>query len=1117
MKKIFILTIAVLFFSNYHYSLLAQSYSSSVISGISEIAGTGTSVTLTASAASSTSSGALPIGFTFNFYGNAYTNFYINPNGTLSFGGANQTYMSPFPDPYSTNMIPSTQTPNNFIGFAYLAPRSGYGRPTTYPNYTTATINYFVSGNAPSRILVVNFKGVTYPGEQYLPAQTFNIQIQMSEGSNGKIEVHNTNNSAQYNTGAGAYEFIQIGLENIDGSIGVAATSNYNWYLDNKTIQFTYCTSTPNIPSNVTPSTSICNAVSSQTVNLVASCALGTVAWYKADGTTPLPSTTVSPTTSTSYKVRCENNGCNSALVSTDITVGTSNPTAPTVTLNPSYPVNAGTSVSLTTNCYNNFVKWDDNTTTSPRIVTPNVTTAYSAKCILNSCESPITNFSVNVIVPPPTLTASINPICSGTSTVLTAGNCTGTLTWNNSLGTGTSKTVSPTTGTNYLVTCSSTALTANLTIGVTTLPTAPTSITKNPTTPVNPNASVILTAVGCVSGNTIKWDDNSTTNPRTVTPATTTTYTAKCVNATCESATATSVTVDVLPTITVSNTTPTNICSNAGTSFPVTFTTTGAFTGSFVVTLTKTISGFCQGQTFVLTTATTATSPTTLILSSSEILTPSGNGGGSCNNVSYKIDITSTSTLGAISSNSYTITVNPRPIISTSFTGSCGSQTANFTTQTMPSGTFQWKKDGVNVGSPNTGTSSTYVATVAGSYTVDYTDAICTVTSNAVVFNQNAVPTIALIPPVSPNCYSSLTATGCLGTVNWERDYGTSWSVYTTANPFAFPVSTNPTDYRATCTLNGCTSSPSNVLQATPNNFTEIIPSPSVTICSNASTLLNASSTFSGLTYQWRLNNSNISGANASSYTATSAGNYSLYVTSGSCGFATLATTVFVTTAPTLSITSTVTSPATITNGQSLTLNANGCSGGTVLWSNSATTTSITVTPSSNTTYTFTCTNPPCTVVSSGFVINVNALLPPTLSSSAVSTCTGSSVTLTATACAGGGTVTWSTSQTGLTISVSPIITTSYTATCTLGSVTSVNSSPISIAVFDGVITSLASGNWNTPATWSCNCIPAACNDVIVDTGHVVTIPVTQKGRLQNLTLRGTVDVKTTGTMALK
>jgi len=376
--------------------------------------------------------------------------------------------------------------------------------------------------------------------------------------------------------------------------------------------------------------------------------------------------------------------------------------------------------------------------------------------------------------------------------------------------------------------------------------------------------------------------------------------------------------------------------------------------------------------------------------------------------------------------------------------------------------------------------------------------------------------PTVTLaLPPTANTCFSVLTASGCVSpnTVRWYRD-GTI--LYSNVNPLTVS-SSEPVFLRAACFDGSTIGGYSAEFKAVSAIYTQITPSNPAPICSNGSVLFNASSASSGLTYQWRRNNSNITGATSSSYTATLNGSYSVVASNGSCSGTSIQTGFLnVVTAPTLNITSSVTSPATITNGQSLTLTRQGCSG-TVVWSNSATTPSITVSPSSNTTYSFTCTQSPCVVTSGGFIVNVNPLLPPTLSSSSPSTCTGSSVTLTATACADGGIVTWSTTQTGLSISVSPSVTSNYTATCTVGSVTSANSSPITIAVFDGIITSLASSDWNTPATWSCNCIPATCNNVIVDTGHVVTIPATQKGRLQNLTLRGIVDVKTTGTMALK
>ena len=56
-------------------------------------------------------------------------------------------------------------------------------------------------------------------------------------------------------------------------------------------------------------------------------------------------------------------------------------------------------------------------------------------------------------------------------------------------------------------------------------------------------------------------------------------------------------------------------------------------------------------------------------------------------------------------------------------------------------------------------------------------------------------------------------------------------------------------------------------------------------------------------------------------------------------------------------------------------------------------------------------------------------------------------------------------------------------------------------------VITSIASGNFNTPATWDCNCDPPDYSNIVVDSGHVVTM--TANEIVNNLTINeaGTLD----------
>ncbi len=78
--------------------------------------------------------------------------------------------------------------------------------------------------------------------------------------------------------------------------------------------------------------------------------------------------------------------------------------------------------------------------------------------------------------VPPaaPSLSASASSITSGQSATLTATGCAGTVTWSNGLGTGSSKSVSPTATTTYTATCAvegCTSAAGSVTVSVTAAP----------------------------------------------------------------------------------------------------------------------------------------------------------------------------------------------------------------------------------------------------------------------------------------------------------------------------------------------------------------------------------------------------------------------------------------------------------------------------------------------------------------------------------------------------------------------------------------------------------------------------------------------------------------------
>lgn len=142
--------------------------------------------------------GPLNIGFSFTYFGNSYTQFYVSTNGLVMFGAGS---VDGTEDP-----IPSVSTPNNFI-----AP---FWDDLVIDG--TGNILYTTVGAAPNRKLIIQFRNMGfYP----FPAFFGTFSVVLYETTNTiqlqyRLIVDKTSDKAH---GLSA----TIGLENVDGTAGV--------------------------------------------------------------------------------------------------------------------------------------------------------------------------------------------------------------------------------------------------------------------------------------------------------------------------------------------------------------------------------------------------------------------------------------------------------------------------------------------------------------------------------------------------------------------------------------------------------------------------------------------------------------------------------------------------------------------------------------------------------------------------------------------------------------------------------------------------------------------------------------------------------------------------------
>ncbi|MFI5151504.1 MAG: T9SS type A sorting domain-containing protein [Bacteroidia bacterium] len=173
---------------------------------------------------------------------------------------------------------------------------------------------------------------------------------------------------------------------------------------------------------------------------------------------------------------------------------------------------------------------------------------------------------------------------------------------------------------------------------------------------------------------------------------------------------------------------------------------------------------------------------------------------------------------------------------------------------------------------SPSGGTGATAGGLSGGTYTCTVSDAnACTTSATATITEPGPVVIIPAEtkPGICTGGTDTLSATGAV-TYTWSP----SSTLNAASGSTVYATPTTNVTYTVTGTDgSGCTGT---------NTITvNYSTSPSTPIVTSASNVLSTSAT--GVSYQWYLNGTPISGATSQNYTATASGNYSVIVTNGS------------------------------------------------------------------------------------------------------------------------------------------------------------------------------------------------------------------------------------------
>lgn len=446
---------------------------------------------------------------------------------------------------------------------------------------------------------------------------------------------------------------------------------------------------------------------------------------------------------------------------------------------------------------------------------------------------------------------------------------------------------------------------------------------------------------------------------------------------------------------------------------------------------------------------------------------------------------------------------------------------------------TYQWKNNGINI--PNATNYNLYQINQAGLYSLEIKQGNCSVISNGkeVIKKDTIKLNLRVLAP-----YQKDFCQGLFTYFDYDYISGVNYAFYKNgvASPFNLRI-TEAGNFVLTGSVSGCTILPSDTLKTTVGNNLKIsIDNNRPTICINTANtgklyFSNQYSSLQNISYQWFRNNQPYypsSGQSQWYLYPTQSGFYKLRITSGSCVGISDSTEIKYTSQldkPSFkgSLPSTIQlcSNNLITFGINSGITSNLIQYDSLFWKRNGQ-----IIPKQNLfanysatqsgTYSVIGKQGSCQTESDPVEIKIGEPITANITGS-TSIYAGQKANL-ALNFTGGNNWSYQTSDmtTGQTTFLSPTIKsvspttsqtytiTSFASNCGVGTVS--GSATITICP-SGKTSSIQSGNWNIPSTWSCGQIPTSTYDTIIENGHIITLPNGYQGETKKLDLRGSLN----------